>query len=508
MDKSEPARGEENDQLTALPSQEESPDKSPLSPGGAGCGCMVEERKGDLMTQLHHQTHLSHDTATVIDWHRRPGALTRFSPHWAMSVEEETPDPYLHGSISRMRICVPGSYGKVTLGWTACHEPLADGEGFADWMVSGPMGSWRHEHRFETLESGDCVIDDQVTYSLPGPSLVDRFAPSFLTEDHLRKVFAARGTRVAADLAFHARYPGPRKRILIGGATGMIGTQVAALLSSGGHEVRRLVRSKPRGNDVEWNPSEGTLDPQAVAWADVVIHLGGASIARPFTASAKKIITESRISSTKLLATTICELPEADRPEAFITASGINYYGFDEEDTKTEGSDSGEGFLGRVCRAWESAAQPVTKAGVRHCAIRTGIVLSTIGGALAAQLPLFAVGAGGRLGPGTQMMSWISLDDIARVYAHAALTDIDGPINAVAPEPVPQKTFADRLAAHMKRPAFLPVPAFAPRLVLGRGATDELLLCNLTVAPTTLRETGYRFMHSKLDGALFEELGS
>lgn len=460
------------------------------------------------MTQLHHQTHLSHSVETVVDWHRRPGALTRFSPHWAMRVVEETPDPYLKGSISRMRICVPGSYGKVTLGWTACHEPLEGEEGFADWMVSGPMGSWRHEHRFEELDDGQSIIDDRVSYELPGPSLVDKYAPAFLTEDHLRKVFAARGTRVAADLAFHARYPVSPKRILIAGATGMIGTQVAALLSSGGHEVRRLVRSSPRGSDATWDPGAHKLDPRDVAWADVVIHLGGASIARPFTASAKKAITDSRVGSTRLLARTICDLPQADRPEAFITASGINYYGFDEEDTKTEGSASGEGFLGRVCRAWEAAAQPVTEAGVRHCAIRTGIVLSTIGGALSAQIPLFAIGAGGRVGSGTQMMSWISLDDIARVYAHAALTDIDGPINAVAPEPVSQKTFADRLAAHMNRPSFLPVPAFAPRLVLGKGATDELLLCNLTVSPTTLRETGYRFMHSHLDGALYEELGS
>lgn len=460
------------------------------------------------MKHFHHQTELSHDVSTVVDWHRSPGALTRFSPHWAMRVVEETPDPFLRGSISRLRICPPGTYGTVTLGWTACHEPLADGTGFADWMTRGPMSSWRHEHRFSELSPGRCLIDDQIAFSLPGPGIVDRYAPAGLTEDHLEKVFTARGHRVAADLAFHARYPGPRLRFLIGGASGMIGTQVAALLSSGGHEVRRLVRGTPHGTDVQWNPASGKLDPAAVAWADVVIHLGGASIARPLTSSAMREIMDSRLDSTRLLAETMRGLPAEQRPRSFITASGINYYGFDEDEPLSEGSPSGDGFLGRVCRAWEGAAQSVEDSGITHCAIRTGIVLSSLGGMMAVQLPLFLLGGGGRLGSGRQMLSWISLDDIARIYVHAALAGLEGPVNAVAPHPVSGREFAERLADHLRRPAVIPVPAWAPRLALGRRATEELLLCNLTVQPTALKETGYQFAHRHLDGALYEELGA
>jgi len=199
------------------------------------------------------------------------------------------------------------------------------------------------------------------------------------------------------------------KTILLSGATGLVGSALSEVLRGAGHRVRSLSRSD---GDVRWQPSEGRIDEGALDGVDGVVHLAGEPIAQRWTGAARKRILESRVRSTELLAAEILKTPEGSRP-AFICASGSNFYGYRREGLLDETAGSGEGFLAEVCRAWEGAAAPLEAAGVRTVFVRTGIVLSASGGALAKMLPPFKAGLGGRIGSGRQKMSWIK-DELDR----------------------------------------------------------------------------------------------
>lgn len=459
----------------------------------------------------------------VYAWHRRPGALTRLSPEWAQTVIEESYPPLAPGTRARLRTSVPGTAGTVRVPFVSQHADGPVPRSFVDRMVKGPLASWTHTHTFADPTSGtgsereageSCIVHDRIEYEVLPQRLrgAGRFTDAFTAkamESMLRKTFADRTARLKADLEFQeslgAVAHGRRLNILIGGASGLVGAQVAALLSTAGHEVRTLVRGDRRREDqVEWDPGRSRLEPGEVAWADVVIHLGGASIATRFTAANKRRILESRIDSTRLIADTCASLMPEDRPEAFVCASAIGAYGKDRGDqVLTEDAATGEGFLAEVCRGWESEAARVEDLGMRRVSVRTGIVLTSLGGVLKLQLPLYLVGAGGPLGNGRQWFSWISLDDIASIYAWAVMdASVRGPVNAVAPEPVRQKEFAKTLGRALRRPAVVPVPKAGPAVLLGSEGAEELALANQRVAPERLVTAGYPFRHPHLDEAL------
>jgi uncharacterized protein (TIGR01777 family) len=254
---------------------------------------------------------------------------------------------------------------------------------------------------------------------------------------------------------------------------------------------------------VQWDVAAGKLDAAALNGIDGVIHLAGESVAQRWTDTAKQRILQSRVQSTRLLVDAI--LQQEQRP-AFISASGISYYGIEVEPFVDESSPTGPGFLAEVTRQWEAAAQPLTDAGVRTAFLRTGIVLSTKGGALAKMLPPFKLGVGGRIGDGRQKMSWISLADLVQAYVFAVEnTSLRGAINAVAPQCVTNTEFTKTLGKVLGRPTIFPVPAAMVKMFFGEMG-KETVLSDLGVLPQRLSELGFRWQHPQLEQALIATL--
>jgi uncharacterized protein len=295
-------------------------------------------------------------------------------------------------------------------------------------------------------------------------------------------------------------------KVLISGATGLIGSALIPELESKGHQTTRLTRSPRSSGDVGWNPNAGEIDASRLVSHDAVVHLAGESIAEGrWTPEKKRRILESRVRGTRLLAETIASLPEP--PKVMISASGVNYYGDRGNELLREDSGPGNTFLAEVCKAWEAAADPAREAGIRVVHLRNGIVLSTEGGALARTLPTFKLGGGGRIGSGRQYWSWVALDDVVGAMIHAIENDHGGgPVNVGSPNPLTNAEYTKALGKVLNRPTVFPLPAPAARLMLGEVA-DELLLASVRVEPAKLKETGYEFRYPELEGALRHLLG-
>jgi uncharacterized protein (TIGR01777 family) len=297
-------------------------------------------------------------------------------------------------------------------------------------------------------------------------------------------------------------------KILVSGSSGLIGSALVPFLTSDGHTVRRLVRDRAgaREGDAVWAPSAGSLDPQALEGFDAVVHLAGENIAGGrWNARRKAKIRDSRVKGTRLLCDSLCRL--AHPPQTLIGASAIGFYGNRGGASLNEGSPAGKGFLPEVCREWEGATGPALRKGIRVVNLRIGIVLSPSGGALAKMLTPFKLGVGGKVGDGSQYMSWIALDDVTGAIRHTLTNErLAGPVNAVAPNPVSNLEFTRTLGKVLRRPTIFPMPALAARLVFGEMA-DELLLSSTRVEPARLKTSRYRFHYPSLESALRHLLG-
>jgi len=292
-------------------------------------------------------------------------------------------------------------------------------------------------------------------------------------------------------------------RILISGATGLVGTALDEALRAEGNDVRRLVRAKgtARAGDVEWHPASGRVDTGAMEGADAVVCLGGESVAGGrWTEERKKLLRTSRVDATRVLVEAVGRMKQ--KPKVFVAASAIGIYGHRGEEDLTETSGPGNDFLAVLARDWEAAATQAESSGIRAVCLRFGVILSTRGGALPRMLTPFKLGAGGRLGSGKQWMSWIALEDAVGIV-RAAIADerIRGPVNVVAPNPVRNDEFTRVLARVLHRPAVFPAPAFMLRLMLGEMA-DALLLSSQRVRPVRMMEAGYQFKTADLESAL------
>jgi uncharacterized protein (TIGR01777 family) len=298
--------------------------------------------------------------------------------------------------------------------------------------------------------------------------------------------------------------------VAVTGASGLIGRTLVERLHGEGHQVLRLTRSRATVPDqVHWDPAAGELDPDTLAKADAVVHLAARSVDQlRWTRATKRDILQSRVKGTGLVARTLADLAtRSGGPSVLVCASGVHYYGDRGDAVLTEADGGGSGFLAEVVRRWEAAADPARAAGLRVVHLRTGLVQDVAGAGLPKQVLMFRFGLGGRLGSGRQWLSWISLDDIAGAYLHALAHDeLEGPANAVAPNPVTNGDFTRILARVLGRPAFLHLPAIAPRLVLGEVA-DELLFTSLRARPARLLETGFRFRLPDLEATLRHTLG-
>ena len=295
--------------------------------------------------------------------------------------------------------------------------------------------------------------------------------------------------------------------IAITGASGLIGTALAHHLSARGHRVVRFTRQTSAGSDsIAWDPKAGSIEADKLRGVDAVVHMAGAGIGdKRWSSDYKREILESRTKSTALLASTLADL--SDGPKVLLSGSAIGIYGESESATFTEESPNGSGFLADVCVQWEAATAPAEKAGVRVAHLRTGIVLSPKGGALKKLLPLFKLGAGGRMGSGRQWQSWISIDDEIAAIEHLLTSSVTGAVNLTAPNPVTQAEFTKTLARVLKRPSLLPVPTFGPKLLLGSELADALLFTGQKMLPTVLERDGFAFAHADLESALRHLLG-
>lgn len=289
--------------------------------------------------------------------------------------------------------------------------------------------------------------------------------------------------------------------ILVTGASGFIGSALMARLENSGHRVMPLRRAAAGSvSGPTWDPDAGQVGLGAAGALDAVVHLAGETIAQRWTRAAKERIRASRVDATRLLCEALARLPHP--PRVLVCASATGFYGDRGEAGPDERSDPGKGFLPEVCQAWEAAAEPARQRGIRVVHLRLGIVLARHGGALAKMLPAFRLGLGGRLGTGRQYWSWIALEDLLRVV-ELALRDerLSGPVNAVSPGPVTNAEFTKALARALRRPACLPVPAFAVNCLFGEMGR-EALLASARVRPARLLECGFEFRFPELAVAL------
>ena len=296
-------------------------------------------------------------------------------------------------------------------------------------------------------------------------------------------------------------------RVLLSGSSGLVGRALSDLLASHQDEVVRLVRRPARtADEISWGPDDGRLDLERVGPVEAVVHLAGESIAGAprWTRRHKERILQSRLNGTRTIAGSFA--CSGQKPSVLVSASAVGFYGDCGEGEVDETGATGDGFLAEVCRAWEGATAAAEEAGIRVVHLRIGLVLSSRGGALAAMLPLFRMGLGGRLGSGRQWVSWISLPDLVRAAVFAIRRPgLRGAVNAVAPAPIRNEELTRTLGRVLGRPAALGVPAFALRLLMGEMA-DEMLLGGARIVPRRLLEAGFEFRTPDFEAALRDAL--
>ena len=295
-------------------------------------------------------------------------------------------------------------------------------------------------------------------------------------------------------------------KIAIAGASGLIGSALIPILQSDGNQITRLVRSSPKAGEIEWHPNQDEVSSRSLEGFDVIINLAGENIAGGrWTDELKRKIRDSRVNGTHLLSEAIAKM--SSKPKVFICASATGIYGDRDDEVLDEQSESGGGFLAGVCREWEMATQPASKAGVRVVNLRFGPILAREGGMLSKLLTPFKMGMGGKVGSGKQYISWVALDDAVNAIKLAVDKEtVHGPLNVVSPNPVTNEEFTKTLGHVLNRPTALAMPAFAVRLAFGEMA-DEMLLASQKVIPKKLTSAGFQFQHPQLEAAMKKYVG-
>jgi len=433
-------------------------------------------------------------------WHLREGAFERLRPPWERIAPPEPPGPIGEGK----RVLLRMRAGPFPFRWVAEHRDFEPGRGFRDVQVEGPFARWDHHHRFLPLDEARSTLEDAIEYALPFGGLGSLVGGSNVRRK-LRRVFTYRHALTAADLARHrGRRP---LRVALSGSSGLVGSALTAFLRSGGHEVHRLVRGAAGAADeIGYDAARGGVRAEQLEGLDAFVHLAGESIASGrWTPERRRRIRDSRVVTSRSFAQTLAGL--ARPPRVLINASAVGFYGDRGDEVLDESSAPGEGFLAETCRDWEEAVAPAVRAGIRVVRLRIGVVLAAAGGALPRMVTPFRLGLGGRLGDGRQFLSWIALDDLVGLI-HFLLCDdaCEGAVNAVSPAPLRNVDFTRELARVLRRPALLPLPALAIRLLMGEMG-QGLLLDGARVLPQRALDGGFRFRHPTLEAALRFELG-
>jgi uncharacterized protein len=437
-------------------------------------------------------------------WHERPGAFERLLPPWERVTVVERSGGIRNGArtVVKMRV------GPARFRWQARHRDYEQGRKFVDEQVEGPFSHWVHEHRFEPEGPGATRYTDRIEFGPPFGT-VGAAAARWLARPRAERLLAYRHATLRDDLTDHARHrEQPRLRVAVTGATGLLGSALVPLLTTGGHQVTVVSRRRGLRDAIRWDPAAGVLDHAGLEGMDAVVHLAGETVGTRWNEHRKRRIRDSRVEGTMFLAEALAGLRKP--PRVLVSASAMGIYGDRGEEVLAEDAVP-EGrppdFFVELGRDWESATDPAREAGIRLVIPRFGLVLTPAGGALGRMLPLFLLGAGGPLGSGNQWVSWISIDDAIGAIHHALFTDeLVGPVNTVAPEPVTSRTFAATLGRVLTRPALLPAPAPALKLLFGEIA-DTALLSSQRLSATRLLGSGYTFRHPTLEIALRHVLG-
>lgn len=466
------------------------------------------------MAHFHARTTLPCPASALYQWHARPGAIERLTPPWQrVRVAERKPGtdhPRIgNGATARLMI----GLGPLSLPWVAQHFDHDPPRQFCDRQLAGPFGAWTHTHRFIDLPDGRCELDDSIEYAPPGGAIGSALLGRKLSSD-LERLFWFRHQRTGLDLARHAQCPTPLT-IAIAGSRSMIGSALAAFLSTGGHRVIRLVRGPLEQNPVDgieqryWNPASHDISPGSLAGVDAVVNLCGANIASGrWTTRRKAALLASRLAPTATLASAIASLPSADRPRVLLNASGAHAYGNRGEEPLTEASERGDGFLASLVHQWEQQTGPAQAAGVRTIHLRFGVVLGASGGAMRAMLLPTRLCLAGPIGTGRQWWPWIGLDDaVGAIHFLLSRGDFEGPVNVCAPNAATNNDVSSAIANAVGRPSALGLPARAARALLGGELADEALLASTRAEPARLADAGFRWQHPTLHASVAWELG-
>lgn len=438
----------------------------------------------------------------LYQWHNRPGALERLLPPWQNTAVLARQGGIAPGGTVDLKMHA----GPFPFRFRARHVENIPGRMFRDIQEKGPFASWSHSHFFET-SAGGSVLRDQVRYSLPG----QRFLPRFITaraEGELHRLFRHRQTLLEEDIKLHRLSSTTPLRILVTGASGVIGRDLLPLLTTGGHQVFTLVRRRPdpAKSEIYWDPAQGILNRDDLPEIDGVIHLAGEYIGLSrWKEEKKRRVIDSRVKGTRLLAATLAAMPSV--PKVFLCASAVGYYGDGGDSLIDETCSSGNDFISEVCKLWEIGTEPAREAGIRTVFMRLGIGLTPRGGALQRILATSACGFIRRFGSGDQYISWISRDDMVAAMLHLlSCPTLEGPVNIAAPQPVSNAEFMRTLARITGRPLLFPLSGRILTMIYGQMAS-EILLSGCRVSVQRLQDSGFRFRHPTLERALKSLLG-
>ena len=439
---------------------------------------------------------------TLFSWHAANGAIARLTPPWAplkmISRKGE-------GIQKGVKVAFRLSIFKIPMIWEAQHIEYQENKLFKDRQIRGPFSKWEHTHRFAADGKENSTMEDILEFKLPFGFLSRPFYG--FAKKEFERMFRYRHRVLKYDLEHHVDKI-PKKRILISGASGTIGSTLVPFLRTCGHEVIRLVRKKGKllEDELFWDPYNDILDLETAGHFDAVINLNGVDISRGrWTESQKKKIIDSRIISTRLLVKRMADLDQ--KPGVFISSSAIGFYGDGEDKVLTETTSMGDSFISRVCRQWEDASLDAKKLGIRTIQLRIGVVLTPAGGALKRMELPFKMGCGVKLSHGRQYMSWISMDDaVSGILYILGHPELQGPVNLTAPNPVTNKDFSKTLAGVFSKKLFFTMPEFIALALWGEMG-KETLLTSARVRPEKLLDNGFSFQHETLLPALKDMLG-